>query len=127
MCFSAVINAFAKAGDLNTAERWLSIMKEREIQPTIHCFTGMLETALKNLDIDRAEKIYKTLRASGVQPDPALFNWLVTASARAGDDVRAQAWADEASAAGFRLNRTARKFVNFESPAAQPVKNIEPQ
>merc|ERR1719440_2206942 len=87
----------------------------------------MLETALKKLDIDRAAQIYEALCASGVESDAALFNWLVTASARAGDDVRAQAWADEASASGFRLNRAARKFVKVEAPAVLPVKNVEPE
>lgn len=125
ICFSAVINAFAKAGDLDTAEHWLSIMRKRDVQPSIHCFTGMLESALKNLDIDRAAEIYKALRASGVEPDAALFNWLVTASARAGDDTRAQAWADEASASGFRLNRTARKFVKFDPPSTPAAKPID--
>merc|ERR1712232_974517 len=100
-------------------------MGKRDVQPSIHCFTGMLETALKKLDINQAEEIYKTLRASGVKPDAALFNWLVTASARAGDDVRAQAWADEASASGFRLNRTARKFVKFDPPTTPIVQPVD--
>jgi len=121
ICFSAVINAFAKANQLASASKWYDVMRSRAVMPSIFCFTGMLELMLSNDDFDGAADLMNKMAAANVEPDTAMYNWLVTASGRAGCRERAQQWAEDAAAAGCKLNRAAIRSVEQLLPAGEKL------
>ena len=64
-CFSRIINACAKASDLQKALEYLEAMKRGGIQPDVVTYSCILDACAHAGELDQAKLVFQQLRASG--------------------------------------------------------------
>merc|ERR1719224_382451 len=67
--FSAMIDACAKAGSLEKAEKWHDKMEDCGIIADVVIYSTMLDAAAKVNDIDQAMGVFKRMKSKGVRPN----------------------------------------------------------
>merc|ERR1719326_2875770 len=109
--YGMLINAFAKAGDVAGAERWLNeLMNSGLGKPNVICVNSTISACAKGGEVRKAEAWLERMPAMGVQPDTMSYNAVIDACARNGDIDRAESWLNRRKKEGTPPN-----VVSFSS------------
>jgi len=117
ICFSHLIDGWARLGDVERAGRWFDEMKRREIPPTVHIYGALFNAHAKRAkesrdpaQIDEAKHIFDEMLQDGITPDSLTFASLIDGCAQLGDVDRATWWLNLMKRIKLRPNET---FYNF--------------
>eukprot|EP00930_Biecheleria_cincta_P058734 TRINITY_DN4452_c0_g2_i1.p1 TRINITY_DN4452_c0_g2~~TRINITY_DN4452_c0_g2_i1.p1 ORF type:complete len:894 (+),score=177.77 TRINITY_DN4452_c0_g2_i1:108-2789(+) len=92
-CYNSVVNAFAKTGDAEGAQRIVTLMCEQAIEPDVVTLGAAVHAAAKSGNQEKAEAMFDLIITRGkTRPDAIGFNALINASVKAGDAKRAEFW-----------------------------------
>ncbi|KAI9250261.1 hypothetical protein BY458DRAFT_524848 [Sporodiniella umbellata] len=77
--FNSIISRWIKNGNIEEAERTLSIMMAEysEIRPTVHTFTNLIQGYTERMNLRKSVETFQQLLKSGVEPDTATFNFMI--------------------------------------------------
>merc|ERR1719146_651942 len=114
--YSAVVSAFAKAGDTKGSEKWLVKMLESGIRGDTISYTAMINACAQTGDIQKAEDWLVKMLEDGVEPNVITFNAVIAACAKKGQGRRAENWLEKMKLAevlpnSFSYNSVAKSFV----------------
>lgn len=114
--YSAVISAFSKAGDTESAEKWLLQMLDMGIVGDTISYTAMINACARVGDVEKAERWLKRMIEDRIEPNFITFNALIAACAKTGQGHNAEAWLRKMKQAGvqpnsFSYNSVAKPFV----------------
>merc|ERR1719240_1679871 len=114
--YSAVVSAFAKAGDTKGSEKWLLRMLEAGIRGDTISYTAMINACARVGDVQKAEEWLVKMLEDGVEPNVITFNAVISACAKKGQGRRAESWLDKMKRAdvfpnSFSYNSAAKPFV----------------
>lgn len=82
---NSVMNAHAKASDLDGAEKWLARIQARQLSPDTITYTSLLNAAARAEQPKRAVKIFDDMAKSNVEHDARAANCVLDAFAKSGD------------------------------------------
>ncbi|KAK3424815.1 hypothetical protein EUGRSUZ_F01577 [Eucalyptus grandis] len=82
--YSKLIDAYAKDGSLEDAERILKKMYENGIPPDILTATILVHMYCKAGKLDRAKEAFESLKEQGFRPDMKIYNSMIMAYVNAG-------------------------------------------
>ncbi|KAG0462981.1 hypothetical protein HPP92_021457 [Vanilla planifolia] len=82
--YSKLIDVHSKAGRIQDAERILSKMLEKGIQPDVLTSIILVHMYCKSGDLNRAKEAFEKLKQEGFQPDLAVYSSMITAYVNAG-------------------------------------------
>eukprot|EP00440_Ansanella_granifera_P072106 gb/GFBE01078248.1/.p1 GENE.gb/GFBE01078248.1/~~gb/GFBE01078248.1/.p1 ORF type:complete len:430 (+),score=49.40 gb/GFBE01078248.1/:1-1290(+) len=102
--YAAVINAFAKIPDVDSAQVWFDRAGAERVQDT-HAYNAMISALAKAERSDEAESWFRRMREAGIRPDIKTFNILMHARAKLGHCQQAEFWMAEAVRANCKPNR----------------------
>merc|ERR1719492_151114 len=88
--YSSMIDAYAKVGDRDGAERWHRRMLERGLQPNGHTFSSVITACAKAGDASAANQYLMSMEKAGIQPDVVVYGSVLNACAKACDIERAK-------------------------------------
>merc|ERR1719161_2840393 len=88
--FSAVMNAWGRAGDVSRAARWLRAMLDKGMTPNAVTFSAVISACAKAGDADKAELWLNHMDEFGIEPDVVAFSSVIDACSKADDAERAQ-------------------------------------
>merc|ERR1719262_409461 len=116
--YSAVISAFAKAGDAKGSEKWLLKMLDAGIRGDTISYTSMINACANTGDVQKAEDWLVKMLEDGVEPNVITFNAVIAAAAKKGQGRRAENWLEKMKLAevlpnSFSYNSAAKPFVNL--------------
>lgn len=106
MSYNIVIRAFAKQGDLRTAERWLDRLRKKGIVPNEHSFVSIMSCLAKAGEVEAAEAMMKRMQQAGVVATGMSFTMLIHACTRLGRTRQAEVYIEEMQKAGFLPGET---------------------
>merc|ERR1719262_144554 len=114
--YSAVISAFAKAGDAKGSEKWLLKMLDAGIRGDTISYTSMINACANTGDVQKAEEWLVKMLEDGVEPNVITFNAVIAACAKKGQGRRAEDWLQKMKLAevlpnSFSYNSAAKPFV----------------
>merc|ERR1719262_1338712 len=114
--YSAVISAFAKAGDAKGSEKWLLKMLDAGIRGDTISYTSMINACANTGDVQKAEEWLVKMLEDGVEPNVITFNAVIAAAAKKGQGRRAENWLEKMRLAevlpnSFSYNSAAKPFV----------------
>merc|ERR1719262_1022234 len=114
--YSAVISAFAKAGDVPKAEKWLLKMLDAGIRGDTISYTSMINACANTGDVQKAEEWLVKMLEDGVEPNVITFNAVIAACAKKSQGRRAESWLEKMKRAdvlpnSFSYNSAAKPFV----------------
>jgi len=72
--FTAAINACARTGDVQLAEKWMAKMLEAGVEPNVITFNAVIAACAKAGDGKRCEQWLEKMRRAGVQPNSFTYN-----------------------------------------------------
>merc|ERR1719198_551052 len=104
-----MINACAKAGDIDGAERWLQEIGRRSLTPDGVTYSTLIHACVTKREIARAEKWLEQMQATCPprgrnSPHTFCYNSVVQALNSCGEFDRAASWVAAARSAGFTLS-----------------------
>ncbi|KAI7905879.1 uncharacterized protein BX663DRAFT_497978 [Cokeromyces recurvatus] len=79
--FNAIINSWVQSGNMEQAEKTFELMKlpkYKHIEPTVHTYTNLIQGYIKQSDLNKAMMTFQTILRSGIRPDRATFNFMIT-------------------------------------------------
>merc|ERR1719262_2185230 len=114
--YSAVISAFAKAGDAKGSEKWLLKMLDAGIRGDTISYTAMINACANTGDVQKAEEWLVKMLEDGVEPNVITFNAVIAACAKKSQGRRAESWLEKMKRAdvlpnSFSYNSAAKPFV----------------
>merc|ERR1719473_973181 len=102
--FSAVINACAKAGDIQSAIRWLDKMEDAGIAADVVVYSTVLDACAKVGDADRSAQVFKQMVANGIRPNVVSYASLARPFAHNGNYQEVERLRKEMEANGLCMN-----------------------
>eukprot|EP00026_Physarum_polycephalum_P001220 Phypoly_transcript_01221.p1 GENE.Phypoly_transcript_01221~~Phypoly_transcript_01221.p1 ORF type:complete len:1144 (-),score=203.04 Phypoly_transcript_01221:57-3488(-) len=81
---TALLNMYAKSGEIDHAERVFARITERRGVPHLECWTVMLGAYGSMLEGEKAVRLFEQMLDTGVQPDEVCFTALLAACADSG-------------------------------------------
>merc|ERR1719433_2522098 len=102
--YSSMIDAYAKVGDRDGAERWHRRMLERGLQPNVHTFSSVITACAKSGDALAASRYLVSMEKAQIQPDIVVYGSVLNACAKAGDRERAKKVFQHMQASGIQPN-----------------------
>merc|ERR1719399_2459937 len=114
--YSSVISAFARAGDVCGAERWLSSMEAAGIKGDTISYTAAINACARTGNAKKAEQWLIRMLEAGVEPNIITFNAVIAACAKAGKGKLCEQWMEKMRRAGvqpnsFTYNSAAKPYV----------------
>merc|ERR1719263_2481664 len=114
--YSAVVSAFAKAGDTKGSEKWLVKMLESGIRGDTISYTAMINACAQTGDIQKAEEWLVKMLEDGVEPNVITFNAVIAAASKKGQGRRAENWLEKMKLAevvpnSFSYNSVSKPYV----------------
>merc|ERR1719476_242417 len=100
--YSAVIDACAKAGNLERAEYWLGEMTNRGICPNAHSYSAVINACAKSGNVDAAEHWLDRSEQAGVTNDAVIYSSVIDACGKARQPDRARVAFNRMRANGIR-------------------------
>merc|ERR1719355_403534 len=106
--FNSLINACAKANQIDRAEKWLLGLRSRGIEPDGVSYSTVIHACALAPDAGRAESWFEAMRSDKSVPlddqtYPFCYNTVVQAMARQGNPDRAEHWMMSARKAGVEI------------------------
>merc|ERR1719263_1136 len=123
--YSAVVSAFAKAGDTSGSERWLVKMLESGIRGDTISYTAMINACAQTGDVQKAEAWLVKMLEDGVEPNVVTFNAVIVACAKKGQGQRAENWLEKMKRAEVRPNSFSYNSVSKPFVALGDYKKVE--
>jgi pentatricopeptide repeat protein len=102
--FSAVINAHAKAGDIESAIRWLVKMEAAGIAADVVVYNTVLDACAKAKCKQSAAQVFKRMTANEIRPDVRSYASFARPFAYDGDYQEVERMRTEMQAIGLRMN-----------------------
>jgi len=102
--YSSMIDAYAKVGDRDGAERWHRRMLERGLQPNGHTLSSVITACAKAGDALAASRYLMSMEKARIQLDVVVYGSVLNACAKAGDRERAKKVFQHMQASGIQPN-----------------------
>merc|ERR1740121_715252 len=102
--FSALINAFAKAGEVDAASSHLKKMEKARVPGDVVVYSGVLDACAKANDMDKAVAIFRQMRVAGIRPNVVAYASLARPFAHAGDWQKVEELAKEMQSYHLEMN-----------------------
>jgi len=99
-----MINACAKAGDIESADHWLGRMLQAGLKPDDKTYNSLMHACGRNGNPERAELWYAQMTSQGFRPDRITFSTIINSCAKAGEIEKATHWIKEMENHGFAPN-----------------------
>merc|ERR1719420_2125342 len=90
--YTAVMNAWGRAGDVSRAARWLRAMLDKGMTPNAVTFSAMIDACAKASDVAGAELWHDRMVEAGIEASIHSFGSVISACAKAGDADKAELW-----------------------------------
>jgi len=87
--FSAMIDACAKAGSLEKAEKWHARMVEVGVEPNSHSFGAVINACAKSGEIQSAIRWLDRMEDCGIVADVVIYSTMLDAAAKVNDTDQA--------------------------------------
>eukprot|EP00913_Durusdinium_trenchii_P025793 g24207.t1 len=123
--FRTLLNAAAKQGDMEAAEKWYSKAVKLNRQLDTNTFNSLLQAAIRCSGIGEIRRWYDRLLQAGCAPDEQTFSISVFSAARARNFSMMGEWLREAASQGFEPEQIARSVMAKE--VAQRAENPIPE
>jgi len=98
--YTTVIDACAKAGDMDRAEFWMKHLLDAGRKLDVVSYCAMIDACAKSGDSKKASQWHKKMQANGVRPNAHSFSAVINACSKATDLPSALQWLGEMSKAG---------------------------
>merc|ERR1719231_1928320 len=102
--FSAVINACAKAGNVDSAVHWLEQMESNGVPVDVVVYSGVLDACAKVGDCEKAKLVFNQMRMQGVTPNVVSYAALARPFAHKGDWQEVERLAEQMQSEGLQMN-----------------------
>jgi len=102
--FTAAINACARAGDVQRAEKWMAKMLEASVEPNAITFNAVIAACAKAHNGKRCEEWLERMRRAGVQPNSFTYNSASKPFIAKGDFGRVERFMQDLSRDGLPLD-----------------------
>merc|ERR1719468_633892 len=99
-----MIDACAKAGNLEKAEKWHAKMAESGVEANSHSFGAVINACAKSGDIHAAVKWLDKMENSGITADVVIYSTMLDAAAKVNDTEQALAVFKRMKGKGVRPN-----------------------
>ncbi|CAK0867620.1 unnamed protein product, partial [Prorocentrum cordatum] len=100
--FNSVMNAYAKMGDVKSAEHFWHVMEDCCIRPNIVSFNTMINACAQARDVKRAAWWFSAIQSAGWQPNRISFGTMISSHAKLGNVDEAEALAGQMGEAGLQ-------------------------
>lgn len=121
--YNSMLDACGKAGNVEVAERWLALMEEEGVSPTIVSYTSLLHAYARASDMDGAEKAFKRMTEAGLQATVVSYSAMLHCFVKSGSVARAERWLEDMQAAGVAPNAvTYATMINVCAKARNSVR-----
>lgn len=98
--YTTVIDACAKAGNMDRAEFWMQHLLDAGRKPDVVSYCAMIDACAKSGDAKKACEWHRKMQANGVHPNAHSFSAVINACSKATDLSSACQWLGEMSKAG---------------------------
>merc|ERR1719498_1797837 len=102
--FTAAINACARTGDVQLAEKWLAKMLEAGVEPNVITFNAVMAACAKAGNGQRCEHWLEKMRRAGVQPNSFTYNSAAKPFVVKGDYERVEKFMTDLRSEGSSLD-----------------------
>jgi len=102
--YNTIINAYAKVGDVKSAERWLKTMHDNGYEANVRSYSAVIDACAKAGQYAEAEEVYKRMLNDGVAPTIVTLTSLSKAHARSGNWQRVESIMNEFHIHGLKMN-----------------------
>jgi len=99
-----VINACAKAGNVEAAVHWLEQMENNGVPADVVVFSGVLDACAKVGDCDKAKLVFQQMRMQGITPNVISYAALARPFAHKGDWQEVEKLGEQMQCEGLRMN-----------------------
>ncbi|CAK9019997.1 unnamed protein product [Durusdinium trenchii] len=90
--YNSMINACAKAGDIERADHWLERMLQAGVKPDDKTYNSLMHACGRNGNPERAELWYACLESNLTPFDRITFSTIINSCAKAGSVEKASYW-----------------------------------
>merc|ERR550514_2450332 len=105
VCYNSVINAWARAGDVEKAEVWLTKLAESKGKASANTYNILLNACARAGDVEKAEAWLEKMRTvAGVEPDVISYTTVISLYAKSCAVSKAEKLMDNMCAAGVKPN-----------------------
>jgi leucine-rich PPR motif-containing protein len=82
--YTALVQAFSRAGDVAEIDRVLRMMRTDGVSPNCHTYTVAVDGLVERGNASEAERFVRDMRAAGIQPSAVTYNCLLKSCVGAG-------------------------------------------